>query len=378
VRGRVVLLSFTPTRLDPRVMRQVDALKERHEIVTCGYGSGVDGVEHIRIPDSVRPLPMNLPGVAALGLHMHKAAYACLPAGRWVRNELPSTDFDMILTNDLEPIPVALDVADSRPVVADLHEFYPELPYDWRWRYFLRPLWERICRKDLPRTAAQMTVAAGLATEFGQRYGVFPQVVTNAGPFRAPTPHNLGDPLRIVHHGMADRGRALELMVLGVGGVSGVELDMLLVPSPRQRSYITELEDLASRFENVRISSPVPKSELPAKLDEYDLGIAFHASESFSYVHSLPNKFFDFVQSGLPIIVGPSPEMAALANEYGLGLVIPDWKVESLRSELTHMSTKQVLQWQANVCSAAKDLSGEKSAQVIRDVVSDAFEGRTD
>jgi hypothetical protein len=39
-RNTVVLLSFTTSVEDPRVLRQVEALRDTYHLVTCGYGGG--------------------------------------------------------------------------------------------------------------------------------------------------------------------------------------------------------------------------------------------------------------------------------------------------------------------------------------------------
>ena len=238
----------------------------------------------------------------------------------------------------------------------------------------MRPLLNRILRRDMGELAAVTTVAPGIAAEYRENFGIDCDLVLNAGPYRAPRPSQVKQPIRLVHHGGAQSDRQLERMIHGVGNVEGFSLDMYLLKMPREPQYFDQLVREANSYNNVRVHPAVAFDRVPETLDEYDLGLYLLPPNSFNNLHALPNKFFDFVQSGLPMVIGPSPEMAALAEEYGLGLVLPDWEAETLRNALPGITTEQVEEWQVHVCDAAKELSSESGAEAIRDVVAKALE----
>src|SRR5690606_23390547 len=48
---RVLVLSFSPIASDARVLKQVELLRGRSAVTTCGYGPAPEGVtEHLEIP----------------------------------------------------------------------------------------------------------------------------------------------------------------------------------------------------------------------------------------------------------------------------------------------------------------------------------------
>jgi glycosyltransferase involved in cell wall biosynthesis len=377
MRPTVVILVFTEVVRDPRVMRHVAALRDVYDLVTCGKGPAPAGViRHVEIPAEAEHLPMTPLGLASLAARRSEAAYRRLPAASAARELLRDVPFDLIIANDITTLPVALEAANGRPVIADLHEYAPrEMEEDWRWRLMVQPLAEHICREYLPRAAATTTVAEGIAEEYQARYGLLPGVVTNAGPYRHPEPRPTGAPLRAVHTGMASPNRRLETMVQAAADIQGLTFDLYLIPSPRARGYVASLRELAAATRNVRVLDPVPPDEVPTTLDGYDIGIFVLPPVNFNYRWALPNKIFDFIQSGLGIVVGPSPEMAAIVREYECGLVLSDFSAESLRRALVDLRPAQVDGWKRATCRAAAVLNDQAQAEVLRSVVARSLTG---
>ncbi len=366
----LLLLSFTQTVRDPRVQRQIQALSHEYRLVTCGYGPAPDGVaQHLEISSDKLARPAGWLGLAALALRVHGLAARRTPAARAAERALKDVNFDLVLANDVAVVPIASKIAAGRPLIVDLYEFALDESTDWRWKLLVRPFNAYICKKYVASAGAVTTVAPGIISEYQRRFNFSPSLVLNAPLFRNPQIKLMDEPLRLVHHGAAIRDRVLEHMILGVGNAMNVTLDLYLVGMPHDPTYLEELTALAEDFSNVSIHPPVAFSEIPVMLSDYDLGLFVLPPTCFNYLHALPNKFFEFVQSGLPVIVGPSPEMAVLVKKYQIGLVLHDWEAESLRDGLDSLSLKEVENWQMNVCSAAKDLNGEGSMAVVRDLV---------
>ena len=162
-------------------------------------------------------------------------------------------------------------------------------------------------------------------------------------------------------------------MIRAAGDIAGVTFDLYLIPSPRAPRYLAQLRTMADSTANVRILDPVPMAEVPETLDAYDLGIYLLAPTSFNNEHALPNKFFDFVQSGLGMIVGPSPEMAAAVRKHDMGLVLADFRAETLRTALFALEPTQVDRWKQASCRAATVLNDQAQADLLRRVVEEAL-----
>jgi hypothetical protein len=373
-RPRLLMLTFTDISRDPRVLRHVAALREEYDIVTCGKGPQVDGaVEHLRVPDTAEHLPLTPGGVAALLLRRPAAAYRNLPAAQVATRLLRGCEVDVVLANDAATLPVA--VSTGRPVVADMHEYAPlEMEEDWRWRLLLQGLAEWLCREHLPRVAAVTTVSPGLADRYRAEYAVDAEVVRNAGPRRPTGPKRApASPVRMVHTGNANPNRRIETMIAAADGLDGLTLDMYLVRAPRTRGYLERLRSMAAATPNVRVLDPVPMAEVVRTLTAYDVGLYCLAPTSFNNLHALPNKFFDFVQAGLAVVVGPSPDMAALVEEFDMGAVAPGFEVPALRETLAALRPEGVARWQGRARDAARVLCAEVEAETLRRVIGRAM-----
>jgi len=370
--SRVLILTFTEVVNDPRVMRHVAALRNHYDVVTCGQGPAPQGVvQHIELPPADH-LPRTSAGVINLALRRTRKAYTHVPAAAAARRALASTRFDLAIANDINAVSVAYELAAGRPVMADLHEYAPrQFEGDWRWRLMIQPFNVGLCREYLPKVAAVSTVGDGIAEQYRRDFGVRCVTITNAGEFRAPRPRPVGPLIRAVHTGAAQPNRELELMIRASADVPGMTLDIFLVAGARNRSYLRSLRDLAAATGNVRVLDPVAMVDVPATLDDYDLGVFVLPPNSFNALHTLPNKFFDFVQSGLGVVVGPSPEMAVLVERHKLGLVLPDFTEAGLREALASLDPAAVAAWKSAACQAADVLSAQPQAESLRKCVAD-------
>ena len=95
-------------------------------------------------------------------------------------------------------------------------------------------------------------------------------------------------------------------------------------------------------------------------LGECDVGVFVLPPLTCNYLNRLPNKFFDFVQARLGIVVGPSPEMAALVREHGLGVVTADFTAQSLARALDELTAETVEGHKAASHTVARGLSAEE------------------
>lgn len=366
-RPTVLIVVFNEVSNDPRVMRHVSALRGHYRLVSCGFGDAPEGVsEHIRL----NPRPGNrfkrLRGLHRLALQQFDDYYWSDPLHQEARDKIVELEFDAVMANDIDALPVASEASGGKPVVADLHEYAPRLREDsWTWNLAKSRYVKSLCSRYLPEADLRITVADSLAREYEDEFGLPFETITNAAPWRRPEPRPTSNPLRIVHSGGATPNRRLEVMIEGVSRVRGVLFDLYLVPAGNPK-YLERLKGLAETTSNVRILDPVPMSELPATHDNYDVGLYVLAPTGFNTRYALPNKFFDFVQSGLAVVVGPSPEMAARVSMNGLGMVLPDFSADSLSAGLTGVTRDQVEQWKRATCHSAVGMSAESEALKLR------------
>lgn len=367
-RPALLILSFSDIASDARVLRQVRAFADEYELTSCGFGAApLEGVPHIEIPTRVGRLVRRLRPYADAALvraRLYRLAYWSDPLVRAAKRALKGRRFDAVLANDIESVPLALRLTDPERVHADLHEFFPGLHDDVpAWNRIRKPYFEWLIREYARKAASATTVGTGLAEAYAERYGLNCEVVTNAGPRFDLEPTPVHAPIRLVHSGVALPGRQLEIMMRAVGRtISDVVLDLFLMPN--DHAYLARLRDLASEIgARVRVRDPLPYDELVRALGDYDLGMFVLPPTTFNNANALPNKFFDFVQARLGMLIGPSPEMARILTTRSLGVVTADFSVEAVIDALDGLQPDEIAAWKRNAHAAADELS--EQAQIV-------------
>lgn len=357
-RPRLLILSFSRISADARVLKQVRLFADEYDVTTCGYGERPDDrVTHISIPDN---LTIDERNRNDLILRRYERMYWRLPGIAFVVSALRAQPrFDVVLADDIDTVGVALALEPRAGVHADIHEYAPrqndEVPI---WRWFVAPYVRWMCRRFLTRADSMTTVGTGVAAEYRRVFGLDADIVTNAAPYAELAPSPTGSPLRMVHSGAALRNRHLEVMVESVlRSSAAVTLDLYLMPNDPE--YIAELRALVGGDGRVTVLDPVPYSRLIETLNAFDIGIHVIPPTNFNNRWSLPNKFFDYVQARLALLIGPSAEMRDVLTKHDLGAVADGFGADDVRRLIDSLTPDAVATWKANAALAARPLSAE-------------------
>jgi hypothetical protein len=215
------------------------------------------------------------------------------------------------------------------------------------------------------------TVCPGIAEAYEKDTGVTPLVLTSAPDYEDLEPNLLsvnGRPIRLIHHGVAGPSRKIDNMIRMMDDLDECfELNLMFVESnPR---YLRYLKRLAEKRPRIHFLPAQPMNQLPRYLNQFDIGVYLLEPTNFNSLHSLPNKFFEFVQARLAVAIGPSPEMARIAREHDLGVVSQDFSPKTLAQCLRNLDLKQINDYKRRSHKAARILSAEKNKELLLDLV---------
>lgn len=373
----ILVLAYSPIARDARVLRQLRALKSSYTVTSAGFGaSPVDGVEHVELA----PLPPYRGGFLArvryavafaLG-HFQKIVGADVRDAETLRR-LGGRQWDLVIANDANTLPVAFRIMSRFGVFADLHEYSPrQAEESWRFRLTEARFFRWILRRYLPRAACVTTVSPGIADEYAREFGVRPHVVVNAATYVERTPRDTDRTIRLVHSAAPSRARGLEVMMQAVNeSRADVSLDLYLVDSGS--GYVAELRALADEMPRVHVRDAVASDRLVDTLASYDVGVHLLPPINFNHRWALPNKIFDFVQARLGVVVGPSPEMARLVVEHGIGAVTDGFSARDLVHVLDRLTPETVTEWKRASHHSARALSAEQQMARFEELVRGAL-----
>ena len=361
----VLIFCYSHLSKDPRVLRQIIALKDHYKIITAGYSSS--GIENLEFFPIDKKLYKTRQEKILLYAKLFFRGFEKLYWNRYNRatfESLKKLNFDCVIANDIDILPIAVRLGKLKgaKLVFDAHEYYPrQFEQRARWRLFFQPYIHYLCKTYLKHADLMTCVCQGIADEYTKIYRVKPILFTNATQYHDLSPSDSADSkIRFVHHGVDNKGRKLEKMIELAGMLKHkCELHFYLVKT--DPPYYDQLVALAKPFENVYFHQPVATPEIPEVINKYDMGIFILPPTNFNYRHALPNKLFEFIQARLGVIIGPSPEMANVLHRYNLGIVAKSFDLQEFVEILSNIDMETVKQFKSNVHKEAFNLSFENN-----------------
>ena len=382
----ILIISFTDLRTDARVRRQVEALRDMYKVATLATApSGLENAGHFTMelqPFHMRITFVPLRKIFSAVIHLRRSLLNTVlgwydmeywrPWRKRLLSQHGHLKPKLIIANDLDALPLALRLAKGRAkVLYDAHEYAPRQHDD-------DPLWvkefqrsnEYICKRYMPLADACTTVAMNIAVAYEELTGVRPHVIDNAPAYEAlaPTP-TVGSIIKIVHHGIFNAKRRTKELVLLMDQLrAGHELH-LFGPPPTDPSYAREIRSMIAERPNVYQHSAIAPEHIATTINQFDIGIHHLSGGSFNHRNALPNKFFDFIQARLAIIVGPNPEMASLVRAHDLGVVARDHSMEAFLEAIQQLTPERIMRHKRNSDACANIRNADHNAHTLRTIV---------
>ena len=314
---------------DSRVRREAKALAADGHDVTVVHLAPAD------VPDAVRSEGYRV--VSALPQRLRErrlpfAAHRLLFMRRFV-GAIRALQPDAVHAHDaamLAPGLVGARIVGAR-LVYDSHELATGVAY--RERAWARFVWA-LERLVVPRCDAVVTVSDGIAARLQELYGLTerPTVVRNLPDLRPPNGpvhlrRRLGlpdDTPLVLHQGAAARGRGCEALVRAMEHLPEAHLLFLGDDDPTYENRLDAVAVESGVSRRVHRLPGVPLEELLSYTAEADVGVSLLEDTCENHRLALPNKVFEYMAAGVPVVVSDLPEVAALVRAHGGGLVAPD------------------------------------------------------
>ncbi len=207
-----------------------------------------------------------------------------------------------------------------------------------------------------------------MASEYNVKYGVNCEILLSVPDYleeKAASNKVLThkEPIKIVHHGNANKNRKIENMVNIVGPLGDqFELNFYLTGNQEVIQYV---KNEASKYVNIKFHDPVELEGITKMLTQYDIGLYHLEPTGFNVRHCLPNKLFEYIQAGLAVVTGPSPDMAQIVYDHECGYVAEDFELSSLQSLLSRLTIDDINKAKKNSAIASVTLCFENESKKI-------------
>jgi len=251
---------------------------------------------------------------------------------------------DLLVSNDLDTLLPNYLVKKIRrkKIVYDTHEYFTGVP-ELEGRPFVKNTWRRIEKWIFPKIKNIITVNDSIAGLYKAEYGKQLAVVRNIPALRknvvALSKKELGiDDSKAmivlqgsginIHRGAEEAVLAMQfvndavLFVIGGGDV----IDIL-------KEMVAE-KKLESK---VQFIPKLPMEKLLQYTMHADIGLTLDKDTNINYRFSLPNKLFDYIYSGVPVLASKLVEIEKIIREFDVGELIDSHDPEHIAHKLTDL-----------------------------------------
>lgn len=373
---RALVVSYSNIFSDPRVRRQIDWLAvEGYTVDILGTkGEPVPGVEKqftflpaakwtntklgYALTGSL--LPRKLGFKHKMLKSVPKEALDAIRAG----------EYELIVLNELQLVPIVSfpDLVGKKGTGPHIHIDLHEKQRQDRLRDDLgariaAPLYKWSYRQlGNRRIDSRSVVNEQIGQMYADELSISPPIPVRNTPFFKELSPSPVDPkvIRLVHHGIASHHRGFREMLDAMALLPArFTLDFMLTPNQVVHTWLAEQIARNPAANRIRIVPPAPMTEIPERINPYDLEIIYLPPVSDSIKNALPNKFFEAIQGRLGLVVGEGATMAPLVREWGNGIVVPGHSGEALAKALSEITASDVERFKEASEEAAKYLNAE-------------------
>jgi glycosyltransferase involved in cell wall biosynthesis len=252
---------------------------------------------------------------------------------------------DVYEANDLPPLLPAVLSAKLRgkPVVYRAHELWSEQTPNLRFAAFWRFMERRLVPKCDYVVTPEENRSRIYEVELGARRP--PITVRNCPPYRPPVAsRRLRDELRrrgsrcttvVLYQGLVDSMRCLEEIADATRFFDdGV---VLVIMGTGYGKWANPAAALAG-YERIVVLPPVPYTELAPYTASADIGLLLYRNDCRNNYYCAPNKLFEYMMMGLPIVAANHPGLRHLVEDEGVGLCVDPESPEAIAAAVNRLA----------------------------------------
>jgi glycosyltransferase involved in cell wall biosynthesis len=281
---------------------------------------------------------------------------------------LVANDLDTLLPNTI------ISRWKNTPLVYDSHEYYTGVP-ELEGRPRVQKIWKRIERCCIPKLKFCITVNQSIANLYKEEYGVDFKVVRNVPVINS-----------IQHKTLAELGLPADKKIIILQG-AGININRgaeeLLQSMQYLEGYLLLIIGGGDVFEKLKtmrvdlglqekvlIMDKMPRDKMLSYTAAAHLGATLDKPLSTNYLLSLPNKIFDYVMAGIPVLSSDLIELKAIIEKYDIGVVTPSHNPEDIATAIQNVLRNEEMysRLKANTAKALTELNWENEKKVLVDI----------
>ncbi|MGC1389907.1 MAG: glycosyltransferase [Bacteroidales bacterium] len=285
--------------------------------------------------------------------------------------------YDLLVSNDLDTLLPNFLISwfKKTTLIYDSHEYFTGVP-EIQNRPFVKWVWKSIEKSVFPALKYVMTVSDSIALQYEKEYGLKPVTVRNcsmkSGSIVPFTRQELGvnrDHLLLIMQGTGiNRDRGGEELVDAVNLTENVSL--LIVGSGDKLGILIETVSKLGLTDRIIFIPVQTREKLMRYTRSADAGLSLDKNSNLNYYFSLPNKLFDYISAGIPVIATRLPEIEKIVTEFNCGLLISETYPEKISEAISQLRDNKALltELKKNSVIASESLNWEYESLKVEEL----------
>ena len=272
---------------------------------------------------------------------------------------------ELIYANDLDTLLPSYLASRIKgvPIIYDSHELFTEVP-ELQHSRLKKKAWLAIESQIVPKLKNCITVNDSIARIFYLKYKVPFKVVKNiAAPLPEFVPksrENLKLPIDkkiiLLQGAGINIDRGAEELVQAMQWIDDAFL--LIIGGGDAWAHLLKMIQTFGLSEKIRMIEKMPKSELMHYTFNADLGLSIDKNSNMNYYNSLPNKIFDYLHAGVPILASRLPEIEQIITNYRVGTFIENHEPKHIASKVNEiLGSAELLIYKKNTLKVCQELN---------------------
>lgn len=281
---------------------------------------------------------------------------------------------EILVANDLDTLLPNYLVSKLKqiPLVYDSHEFFTGLP-EVQNRSFVRWVWTMIEKMIFPGLKYVITVSEPIASLYEKMYNVKPLVIRNISRnsqhIKPYTHEELGVPvndlLLIIQGNGINIDKGAEELIDAMNLIDRVTL--LVVGAGDVVPNLKFIVNKSGLEHKVIFIPTVPWEKLLRYTKSADIGLCIEKDTNLNYFYSLPNKLFDYISAGIPVVASNLPETGKIIKESGCGIIIDKVDAISISAAISSLNDDRVklAELTKNALAASEKLNWDMESEKV-------------
>lgn len=290
-------------------------------------------------------------------------------------DSLIKTKANIYFASDFFSLPACFIAAKIRrgKVFYDSREVYTELPFHDN-RPFLKKMFKVIEGFLIKRVECVFTTGEMDSSYIEELYKLkktyllrnLPLIRTNIAPINFYLKFSLPETaVLILYQGIVVKGRGIDIYFKALQKKENLYL--VILGGGEHLDFYKSLSEEMKISQRVIFAGKIPQDEILNYTAGAFTGLSLIDNISMNNYYALPNKLFEYVMSGLPVIVNNLPQMKRVVEDYDVGAVINEMNEDELINGLNEwINDKNIYELKkANCKKASLELNWENEFDKI-------------